>query len=85
MFFWGPYVVQSYKQARSRSQPDPHYQVSVLNAARTDHSFMLDLKVMIRNYKEVPWYWYFGLLILAFFAGMSVQCFRPSVRLTRRV
>lgn len=28
---------------------------------------------MIRNYNEVPWYWYFGLLVLAFFAGMSLR------------
>ncbi|EPT02055.1 hypothetical protein FOMPIDRAFT_1119079 [Fomitopsis schrenkii] len=29
-------------------------------------------QVMNRNYKEVPWYWYIGLLVLSFFAGLVV-------------
>ncbi|PCH44332.1 peptide transporter MTD1 [Wolfiporia cocos MD-104 SS10] len=53
-FFWGGYVVESFKQARKGSQPDPHWQI------------------MIRDYDEVPWYWYACLLVLAFFAGLIV-------------
>lgn len=26
ILFWGPYVVSSYKQARTGTQPDPHWQ-----------------------------------------------------------
>ena len=51
VLFWGPYVVQTFKQARAKTQPDPHWQV------------------MNRNYEELPWYWYIGLLVLSFFAG----------------
>ena len=55
VLFWGPYVVQTFKQARAKTQPDPHWQV------------------MSRNYKEVPWYWYIGLLVLSFFAGEYID------------
>lgn len=44
----------AWKQARSRTQPDPHYQ-SML------------------KYKEVPMWWYLGLFVLAFFAGLIVN------------
>ncbi|KAH9840269.1 oligopeptide transporter [Rhodofomes roseus] len=54
LLFWSGYVVESFKQARTKSQTDPHWQI------------------MIRDYKEVPWYWYLGLLILSFFAGLIV-------------
>ncbi|KAH9941508.1 oligopeptide transporter [Amylocystis lapponica] len=54
VLFWSPYVIESFKQARTKSQPDPHWQV------------------MIRRYDEVPWYWYLGLIVLAFFAGLIV-------------
>ena len=27
VFFWSPYVWESLKQARTRTQPDPHWQV----------------------------------------------------------
>ncbi|KAH9913913.1 OPT oligopeptide transporter protein-domain-containing protein, partial [Fomitopsis serialis] len=47
VLFWSPY-------ARTKSQPDPHWQI------------------MNRDYKEVPWYWYLGLLVFAFFAGLIV-------------
>ncbi|KAI9059790.1 oligopeptide transporter [Trametes sanguinea] len=54
MLFWGPYVWESFKQAREKCQPDPHWQI------------------VNKNYKEVPWYWYFCLLVLSFFAGLIV-------------
>ncbi|KAI0923949.1 hypothetical protein AcV5_009341 [Taiwanofungus camphoratus] len=54
VLFWSPYVLQSFKHAREKSQPDPHWQI------------------MNRDYKEVPWYWYLGLLLLAFFSGLIV-------------
>ncbi|OSX63951.1 hypothetical protein POSPLADRAFT_1138543 [Postia placenta MAD-698-R-SB12] len=57
ILFWGPYVVQSFKQARTKTQPDPHWQASA---------------IMNRDYKEVPWYWYLGLLLLAFVSGLIV-------------
>ncbi|KAL4248101.1 oligopeptide OPT transporter family protein [Abortiporus biennis] len=53
ILFWRPYVVESFKQARKGTQPDPHWQA-------------------MRKYNEVPWYWYFGLLVLSFFAGLIV-------------
>ncbi|KZT71957.1 OPT superfamily oligopeptide transporter [Daedalea quercina L-15889] len=54
VLFWSPYVVESFKQAKAKTQPDPHWQI------------------MSRSYKEVPWYWYIGLLLLSFFAGLIV-------------
>lgn len=33
-----------------------------------------------KDYEEVPWYWYFGLLVLAFFAG---ECSRSSHHATQ--
>ncbi|KAI0373170.1 oligopeptide transporter [Pilatotrama ljubarskyi] len=54
MLFWGPSVVESFKQARAKTQPDPHWQI------------------VNKNYEEVPWYWYLGLLVLSFLAGLIV-------------
>ncbi|KAI0781468.1 oligopeptide transporter [Trametes elegans] len=54
VLFWGPSVWDSFKQARAKTQTDPHWQV------------------VNKNYEEVPWYWYFALLILSFFAGLIV-------------
>ncbi|THH32472.1 hypothetical protein EUX98_g1722 [Antrodiella citrinella] len=53
LLFWRPYVVESFKQARQGTQPDPHWKA-------------------MQKYDEVPWYWYAGLLVLAFFAGLIV-------------
>ncbi|OJT06231.1 Oligopeptide transporter 8 [Trametes pubescens] len=54
VLFWGPSVWDSFKQARAKTQPDPHW------------------KIVNKNYKEVPWWWYLSLLALAFFAGLIV-------------
>ena len=54
IFFWGPSVVSSFKHARDKTQPDPHW-------------------VAMQKYQEAPWWWYIGLLLLAFFAG---ECMR---------
>ena len=54
IFFWGPYVVSSFKHARDKTLLDPHW-------------------VAMQKYKEVPWWWYALLLVLAFFAGKGLK------------
>ncbi|KAL0578071.1 hypothetical protein V5O48_003933 [Marasmius crinis-equi] len=53
ILFWGAEVKDAIRQARNRSQPDPHYQAML-------------------KYKEVPWWWYQILVLLAFLAGLIV-------------
>jgi hypothetical protein len=54
IFFWGSDVATSFKHARDKTQPDPHW-------------------VAMRKYKEVPWWWYVILLVLAFLAGECLK------------
>ena len=70
VYYSGAHMSCSPTNRRVRDRSQIRTTRSVFRVLDTDRSFMLGLKVMIRNYKEVPWYWYLGLLILAFFAGM---------------
>ncbi|PLN84639.1 OPT peptide transporter Mtd1 [Aspergillus taichungensis] len=54
LIFFTKDMRQSWTQARTHTQPDPHYQA-------------------MRRYKEVPMWWYLGLFILAFVAGLIVN------------
>lgn len=42
-------------------------------------------QIMNRDYKEVPWYWYLGLLLLAFFSGKKMPHLTTSSILTRNL
>lgn len=54
LIFYSKDMWLAWKQARTRTQPDPHYQGML-------------------KYKEVPMWWYYGLFVLAFFAGLIVN------------
>lgn len=62
ILFFGPDMVSAWKQARNRTQPDPHYQGML-------------------KYKEVPMWWYYGMFVLCFFAGLIV-CIKGDTTLT---
>jgi len=53
IIFYGKDMIKAWKQSRSETQPDLHYQAML-------------------KYKEVPIWWYWGLFILAFFAGLII-------------
>lgn len=73
VLFWGPQAIRSLKQAKSRSQPDRHWQVCILILLllgyEDDDDLLISVTQAMQKYKEAPWYWYAGLLVLAFFAG----------------
>ncbi|KAK4560737.1 hypothetical protein LTR86_005316 [Recurvomyces mirabilis] len=61
ILFWGEDMLLAWKQARTKTQPDIHYQGML-------------------KYKEAPMWWYSGIGILAFFAGLIV-CYRGDTTL----
>uniref|UniRef100_A0A093Y221 Oligopeptide transporter 6 n=1 Tax=Talaromyces marneffei PM1 TaxID=1077442 RepID=A0A093Y221_TALMA len=54
LIFYSKDMWLAWKQARTRTQPDPHYRAML-------------------KYKEVPMWWYYGLFVLAFLAGLIVN------------
>lgn len=79
ILFWGPYAKESFKLARSRTQPDPHYQAmkkykeapwwwySILLL-----SFFAGLVVVLKGQTTLPWWSYIiALLVGAFITPFS--------------
>nr|AGA20378.1 oligopeptide transporter 7 [Phanerodontia chrysosporium] len=72
ILFWGPYMVQSFKQARSRTQPDRHWQAMqkydeapwYWYAALLALSFFAGLIVVLKGETTLPWYSYIVALLL---------------------
>jgi len=69
IFFWGPYVRDSFKQARTGSQPDPHWQVRPPRYIVVTYQCTYLVQAM-QKYEEAPWWWFMILLALSFFAGV---------------
>ncbi|KAH9890519.1 oligopeptide transporter [Cubamyces lactineus] len=76
IFFWGPYVWDSFKQAREKTQPDPHWQVIHKNydevpwywyLALLALSFFAGLIVIFKGQTTLPWYAYIISLLLGAF------------------
>ncbi|KAI0737996.1 oligopeptide transporter [Daedaleopsis nitida] len=72
-FFWGPDVVESFKQARAKTQPDPHWQVLNKNYKEVPwwwyttllaFSFFAGLIVVFKGQTTLPWWSYIVALIL---------------------
>ncbi|KAI0648419.1 oligopeptide transporter [Trametes meyenii] len=76
VLFWGPYVWESFKQAREKSQPDPHWKVIAKNydevpwywyLALLVLSFFAGLIVVLKGQTTLPWYAYIVSLLLGAF------------------
>ncbi|KAF8182044.1 oligopeptide transporter [Pholiota molesta] len=75
ILFWGPYAVESFKLAYTRTQPDPHYQAMkkydeapwYWYAALLLLSFFAGLIVVLKGQTTLPWWSYIVALILGAF------------------
>ncbi|PIL26670.1 transporter [Ganoderma sinense ZZ0214-1] len=76
IFFWGPYVVDSFKQAKSGTQPDPHWQVLKKNYDEVPWywyiallllAFFAGLIVIFKGETTLPWWAYIIALLLGGF------------------
>nr|AGA20377.1 oligopeptide transporter 6 [Phanerodontia chrysosporium] len=72
ILFWGPYIVESFKQARTGTQPDRHWQAMqkydeapwYWYAALLVLSFFAGLIVVFKGETTLPWYGYIVALLL---------------------
>ncbi|RDX52925.1 oligopeptide transporter [Lentinus brumalis] len=76
LLFWSPYVVESFKQARAKTQPDPHWQVINKNYSEVPWwwyiillalSFFAGLIVVFQGQTTLPWWSYIISLLLGAF------------------
>ncbi|RPD55663.1 oligopeptide transporter [Lentinus tigrinus ALCF2SS1-7] len=76
LFFWTPYVYDSFKQARTKTQPDPHWQVLNKNYKEVPWwwyiillvlAFFAGLIVVFKGQTTLPWWAYIISLLLGAF------------------
>ncbi|EPT05439.1 hypothetical protein FOMPIDRAFT_1027098 [Fomitopsis schrenkii] len=85
ILFWGPYVVQTFKHAKAKTQPDPHWQVMNRNHKEVPWywyiallvlSFFAGLIVVLKGQTTLPWWSYLiSLLLGAFITPFSTTLY----------